>query len=333
MSWHEERESLLKSPINKLDLKIEGSALEPLIKELYAELDRAGLEFKPPVYLSDEWGCPEGVPVIAVPFYLADPKLSQIENEERENLETPEESMMYFRHEAGHAFNYAYRLYEDEEWHRVFGPYSRPYIEDYRPNAFSRDFVRHIAGWYAQKHPDEDFAETFAVWLDPDSSWRDAYQGSGALAKLQYVDSIARTIGALPPKVKPSTFDLPVQEMSYTVGDYYLNEKRPPVEVPLWFDGDLKQLFESKASDRTESAASMLRANRLSIINEVAYWTGVEWSVIRSLVDHLSGRAESLGLQVVRGDDSQYLVSFVAMVTTLAINFLHHASFIPSEKK
>src|SRR5881394_935487 len=101
-----------------------------------------------------------------------------------ESVETKYESMMYLRHEAGHAFNYAYRLYEQDEWHRVFGPYSRPYIETYKPNPFSRDFVRHIAGWYAQKHPDEDFAETFAVWLDPESNWRERYRGWEAMKKL-----------------------------------------------------------------------------------------------------------------------------------------------------
>src|SRR4051794_34251230 len=181
MSWREDREKLMHARISELDLRIEGSELEPLIAELYRELDHHGFAFKPPIYLTDEWGCPEGVPIIGVPFYLVKPELSQIEKEVAENLETPEESMMYFRHEAGHAFNYAYKLYEEEEWHQTFGPYSRPYLEEFRPNPFSRDYVRHIAGWYAQKHPDEDFAETFAVWLEPDSNWSAEYEGTGAL--------------------------------------------------------------------------------------------------------------------------------------------------------
>src|SRR4030067_225375 len=76
------------------------------------------------------------------------------------------------RAEAGPPFNYAYKLYETAEWRELFGPFNRPYRERYRPVPFDRNFVRHLEGWYAQKHPDEDFAETFAVWLTPRSRWR-----------------------------------------------------------------------------------------------------------------------------------------------------------------
>src|SRR5579872_5973501 len=77
LSWREERARLMRSRISDLNLQVEGSELEPLVKQLYSELDRKGLQFKPPIYLTDEWGCPEGVPIIGVPFYLASPKLSR----------------------------------------------------------------------------------------------------------------------------------------------------------------------------------------------------------------------------------------------------------------
>jgi hypothetical protein len=311
VTWREDRERLLRSPINELGLRIEGTELEPMIERLYRELDERGLRFKPPIYLSDEWGCPEGVPVIGIPFYLAHPQLARIERELAENLETSDESMMYFRHEAGHAFNYAYRLFEEEEWHELFGPYSRPYIDDYRPNPFSRDYVRHIAGWYAQKHPDEDFAETFAVWLTPGSNWREEYAGTRALAKLEYVDRVCSAIGARPPRVLPSRKDLPVEEMTYTVGDYYERRSEPRIEVPRWFDGDLKQLFD--------------------VIEEVAYWTGLQPAVVRSLVDHLIDRITALGLLYETETEARTLVSFTSMVATLASNYLHHASFAPDD--
>ena len=111
------------------------------------------------------------------------------------DLEDAREIMMYLRHEAGHAFNYAYQLYKTAEWRDLFGPFRRAYRDNYRPIPFSRKFVRHIAGWYAQKHPDEDFAETFAVWLTPRSQWRKRYKGWDALAKLRYIDRIARKVG------------------------------------------------------------------------------------------------------------------------------------------
>jgi hypothetical protein len=328
MSWHEEREQLLQSRINELNLRVEGSDLEPLVRQLYRDLDQVGLQFKPPIYLSDEWGSPEGEPIIAVPFYLANPKLARIESELSDNLETQEESMMYLRHEAGHSFNYAYVLYESEEWHRIFGPYSRPYMEAYKPNPFSRDYVRHIPGWYAQKHPDEDFGETFAVWLMPHSNWREEYAGTGALRKLEYVDRVMREIGSTQPKVRPSTRDMPVEEMAYTLADYYQSRAEPRIPIPRWFDGDLKQLFEEVG----ESAAPLLRLHRHEIINEITYWTGVQHAVVASLVDHLIDRVEHLRLCVSPGEPRRFLVSFTAMVTTLALNYLHHASFVPERR-
>ncbi len=325
MSWHEERARLLGSRINELNLHVEGSALEPLVQQLHRELRDAGLQYEPPIYLTDEWGCPEGVPVIGVPFYLAHPNLARLEQELAENLETPEESMMYLRHEAGHAYNYAYELYEREEWHRVFGPYSRPYLESYKPNPFSRDYVRHIAGWYAQKHPDEDFAETFAVWLAPGSNWREEYAGTGALRKLEYVDRVAGEIGSKTPLVAPTGRDVPVEEMAFTVGTYYARRNEPRIDIPRWFDGDLKQLFDETG----EPAAPILRERRLDVINEVAYWTGVQNNVVRALVDHLIERVESLGLAVADGGRLRAVISFTSMVSTLALNWLHHASFAP----
>lgn len=318
MTWHEERERLMSSRISELGLRIEGTDLEPLVAQLYRELDACGITFKPPVYLTDEWGCPEGVPVIGVPFYLADPNLSAIENELAENLESGEESMMYLRHEAGHAFNYAYRLYEREEWHAIFGPYSRPYVEAYKPNPFATEFVRHIAGWYAQKHPDEDFAETFAVWLDPRSHWREAYADTPAMRKLEYVDVVARELGSQPPVIKPRSRDMPVEEMTYTVAEHYdRTSARPPhIQLPNWFDGDLRRIF---AAEGDESAAELLRARRKMIVGEVAYWTGVQPHVVRALADHLINRVAALELRT--RDDS--LVAFVAMLTTLATNWLH----------
>jgi len=168
-----EIQEILQKPICELGLKLEGSPLERFVQRLYRELDRKGLKkFRPGCYLTDEWGCPSGEPVIGIPFYLADRKLARLEKDVND-LEDSHQIMMYLRHEAGHAINYAYGLYKTPEWKRLFGPYRRRYRDDYRPVAFSRSFVRHMEGWYAQKHPDEDFAETFAVLRTPGPKWRE----------------------------------------------------------------------------------------------------------------------------------------------------------------
>src|SRR5512138_815011 len=193
---------LLTRRISQLGLKLEGSPVERYVYLLYHELERKGLKkFRPPCYLTDEWGCPSGEPIIGIPFYLADGNLAQLEKE-IDDLEDAREIRMYLRHEAGHAFNYAYKLYETPEWRERFGPFNRPYRDRYKPVPFDRRFVRHMEGWYAQKHPDEDFAETFAVWLTPRSRWRERYRGWPARRKLRYVERTARRLGDTEPLVR-----------------------------------------------------------------------------------------------------------------------------------
>src|SRR5438045_5612987 len=149
-----EARELVPRRSRELGLRLEGSMLEQYVQQRYAELAQRGLKkFRPHVYLSDEWACPDREPVIGVPFYLADPKLRDLERAIND-VEDEREILMYLRHEAGHAFNYAYQLYETKEWTALFGDFDTPYPENYTPGPFSRKFVRHIAGWYAQTHTD-----------------------------------------------------------------------------------------------------------------------------------------------------------------------------------
>lgn len=329
--WSEERERLLAARVDELGLKIEGTRIEPLVDQLYDELARAGIDLKPKVFLSDEWGCPEGVPAIGVPFYLVDERLSRLEKEVMETIEAESDSeiVAYLRHEAGHAFNYAYKLFESEEWHEVFGPYSRPYREHYEPNPFSRNFVRHIAGWYAQKHPDEDFAETFAVWLTPDSDWRRAYADWGCLPKLEYVDRIVREVGRTAPVV-PVEYDAG-QELAWSIADYHGRLAYQHTDLPAYYDGDLKELFESgsrASQEQTQPASEFLRALRRTLVGNVSYWTGLHEGIVRSLIEHFIVRADALSLRV--RDDAREALSanLTVYVTTLCMNRLYKGDFI-----
>src|SRR5437870_6970846 len=212
---------ILGKRISQLGLRLEGSPVERFVQQLVRELERKRVRrFRPVCYLTDEWGCPDGQPVIGIPFYLADPQLAHLEKA-MNDLEDEREIMMYLRHEAGHAFNYAYRLYVTSEWRALFGPYNRRYRDHYRPVPFSRKYVRHIAGWYAQKHPDEDFAETFAVWLTPRSNWRRKYKTWPAGRKLRYVDRMVRQMRDQDPIVSTGDFDRTVEDMKETVGEFY----------------------------------------------------------------------------------------------------------------
>lgn len=327
-NWEKERGTLLGRRISELSLRIEGTPVAPLVERLYAELGRAGLAFRPPVYLSDQWGCPEGTPIIGVPFYLADPALARIEADFFVEVESDDDSMRYLRHEAGHAFNYAYELYARADWHQTFGPYSRPYRERFSADPFSHDFVRHVLGWYAQKHPDEDFAETFAVWLTPGSDWRQMYAGWGALRKLEYVDSVMHEVGArVPDAPKPTDDDLPVSAMQYTVAEHYdATGSALPLRDERVFDGDMRSLFASatEAPDG-EPAAHFLARHRREVVGRIAYWTGESAATVREFVDLLVARTRMLDLRV-RGLEASTLIELTAFGTAVMMNLRHTSS-------
>ena len=324
-------QEILAKPIRELALKLEGSPLERFVLQLYRELEAKGIhKFRPLCYLTDEWGCPSGEPVIGMPFYLASPDLAQLERE-MNDLEDVREIMMYMRHEAGHAFNYAYQLYKSAEWRGLFGPFRRAYRDNYRPIPFSRKYVRHMAGWYAQKHPDEDFAETFAVWLTPRSQWRKRYKGWGALAKLRYVDRMARKVGDVEPIRRRGRTDITVDEMESTVGEFYrltLPEEVPMQELAL--DTDLADIFNiSRRREKgVRPAHEMLHQHRKPIVDKVAYWSGVPRPIVKRLVEAICTRVEDLGLRVDVRRESEYLTEFTVYTTALAMNYLVRGKFI-----
>jgi len=160
-------EQLLERRICDLKVRIPGSELESRIQTLYRELDDRKIAFKPVCYLGDEWFCPEGAAAIAIPFYLAHPRLKKLEERMMMEVEGSTEiwCLRLLRHEMGHVMNHAYLLEKRPEWQKVFGSASIDYSEYYRARPYSKRFVRHLEDWYAQSHPEEDFAETFAIWV------------------------------------------------------------------------------------------------------------------------------------------------------------------------
>ena len=197
--------ALLGRRICDLPISLGTGWLATQVEGLYDDLAQAGLKhFRPRVYFGDEWFSPEGLNAISLPFYLTDPRLMRLERLHMSTVEggTPLTCRKLLRHEAGHSFDHAYRVSARPEWRALFGDPRR----DYNPDAFipdrrSRDFVRHLPGFYAQAHPDEDFAETFAVTVTPRANWRRAYQNHPkALAKLRFVERLLIEHASLKPK-------------------------------------------------------------------------------------------------------------------------------------
>lgn len=327
-----EARQLLAVPIRELGLRLEQSPVAEYVHRLYAELEAAGLRhFRPLCYLSDEWGCPSQEPVIGIPFYLGDPRVAHIEDAVND-VESEREIMMYLRHEAGHAFNYAYEFYRTEGWHELFGSFRRPYRDDYPFVPFSRDYVRHIAGWYAQKHPDEDFAETFAVWLDPESDWSRRYATWGALRKLLYMDRVAREVSDVPPHHLHGQTDVTVDEMGQTVEEFYrdYDADESAMIAGLALDTDLTDIFldparRSPAVDNAagyRAAGELLAEHRRDIVDKVNEWTGVRRTLVRALVTAAEQRLRELGLLAQRERSASQMIELTVYITTLSMTFL-----------
>ena len=321
-SWESERDQLLGRRISELGLAIHGTRVERLVARLYDELGERGVAFRPPVYLSDQWGCPDGTPVIGVPFYLADERLERIEAEHAGAVESDDEAMRYLRHEAGHAVNYAYRLHARDDFATVFGDYGRPYEEHYAADPLSREHVRHILGWYAQKHPDEDFAETFAVWLTPGTDWRTDYAGWGALRKLEWMERVIHEIAGETPQVAAiSDDDLPVEAMQWTVAEHYADDEALPLGDARQFDGDLRRVFARSADAPSGELASRFVARHTGeLVTRITYWSGAGPAAVRSLLEALACRATALDLRVA-GLEAATLIELTAFGTAVMMHW------------
>lgn len=216
-------EELLDLRFCDLELTLARTPLQPALDRLHDELDRRGLRFRPHFWLSEEWFSPDGVPGVAIPFYLAHPRLQQLERRHMHMVEGGEARWLrrILRHETGHAIDTAYRLRRRRGWRQVFGPASRPYPDSYQPRTTSRSYVLHLGHWYAQSHPCEDFAETFAVWLRPNSTWRTDYADWPALRKLRYVDELMAEIADQPQLVRSREHVEPLRDNRRTLRQHY----------------------------------------------------------------------------------------------------------------
>jgi hypothetical protein len=285
-----------------LGLRIDRSPLAARLERLHAELSRMGLRFRPTAWLSTDWFSPHAVPGFGIPFFLAHPRLARLERRQMFEVEggTTTECMRLLRHETGHAIDSAYRLHRRKRWREQFGSAGASYRPTYVPDPNSRRHVLNLENWYAQSHPLEDFAETFAVWLQPRSGWRTRYRGWPAYAKLVYVDQLMRGIADQPAPVRSreQTDSLPKQRN--TLRDYYRRKKAHYGDVDRSiYDRDLRRLFSDDPAHRRRKLASrFLRERRGTLRRQVSRWTGQHPFVVDEILGDMIIRCRDLRLRM-----------------------------------
>jgi hypothetical protein len=317
---------LLDIRLRDLGLTIDGTWVAECIEQLGSDLERRGIRFRPHFWFSTEWFTPDGVPGIAVPFYLGHRRLMRLERSQMLEVEggTFESCLKILRHECGHALQHAYRLQLRPAWRQHFGSPGRKYPEYYRPNPASQRFVQHLRLYYAQSHPVEDFAETFAVWLQPRGVWRKRYAGWRALRKLEYVDHLMAEIAGTVPPVRSRRQVESLPTLSMTLREYYAQKRSQySVEHPDIFDRDLLRLFSGAPRHRRSPRASaFLRRNQAEIRRLVSRWTGEYQFAVDQVLTDMIGRCRELELRAV-GPERQLRTDAALMLAVNTMQFLH----------
>jgi len=322
-SWTDEE--LLDLRICDLDLDFERCWLAERRDALYADLERRGFKFRPHMWLSNEWFTPDGVPGFAVPFYLAHPRLIQLERSKMFEVEggTREDCLKIMRHETGHAMMNAYRLHWRRSWQKRFGKASQKYPKYYRPNPASRHYVQHLRLYYAQSHPTEDFAETFAVWLQSSKSvWAKRYEGWPALKKLEMVDDLMTELMKKKPLVSSKAKVDPAVRYQMTLREFYEDRQDSALRsYPNIYDRDLRRLFsDDPAHNHRKLASTFLRENRAEIRKLVARWTGEYEYTLEQVLQDMIGRTRELKLRAV-GSAARLKIEFAIVLTANTLHF------------
>ncbi len=322
-------DELLDMRMCDLGVSIAGTVIEERVEQLYAELAERNIAFRPHCWLSDEWFSPDGIPGIAIPFYLAHPRLIRLERKLILDVEggTQEWCMKILRHEAGHTIDTAYRLRRRKDYRETFGRVSVPYPNYYRPKPYSRSFVQHLDMWYAQSHPVEDFAESFAVWLRPRSRWRAQYKGWPALKKLEYVSDTMVELARRKPLVSSRAHIDPLRSLRKTLREHY-EKKRAyyGLEHPNFYDRDLRRLFSDKPEhQRNMSAAAFLRRTRTQLRKSVSEWTGEFQYTIDQVLSEMIERCREMRLRLALSEDETKR-DVMILLTVQTMNFLHEGN-------
>jgi hypothetical protein len=322
---------LLNTRLCDLPLQIEG-VLRRCILRLFKELDRKKIKFHPRFYLGTEiddgWGCVDGTICIEVPFYLANNELMELHEQYYSEVEDENEIMKILRHEAGHAVNYAYKLHSRRDWKDIFGDIYKRYTDTYKVKRWSKKHVQHLDLVYAQRHPDDDWAESFAVWLTPGVNWRRLYKGWDAIEKLIYVDIIMKQVAKKRPLVRKVAYDLPAKRERRTIAEIYDIEAVAALgeEDIEGYIKDLRHIFMhcKRRRDYHLPACDFLRRYREAIVEAVAGWImHSNRNSIRKIIRRLEAICRHYDFVMVKSEEALKLAEVTTLVTWYVVDEIY----------
>jgi hypothetical protein len=322
-------QKFLTTRICDLDLDPDGS-LGDCFKRLKRELKAHQILLWPDFYFGNEWGCVNKKISISIPFYHATPELRELEGDIPKN----EVLVKTLRHETGHALNYAYKLYQGKGWKEIFGDFDKKYRDGYlyKVNPWSKSYVRHLHylgdPHYAQKHPDEDWAETFAIWLDPRSHWKKKYRTwPNALEKLTYVDRLMEEIaGEEPPYLKKKR-EGEYTTIEETVSDWWgLDGEMLDQELQEYLK-DMNELFIKPANGRRKllPAWRLVRKYARVLTEQVSQWIlGSNRHTVRKSLRRWEAICRNESLGYLPEEEERKLIELTTLLTYYVVNDVHH---------
>ena len=322
-------QKFLTTKISDLDLDVNES-LGHCFKRLKKELKVHQILVWPDFYFGNEWGCVNKKISISIPFYYANPELKELEGD----VPTSEGIVKTLRHETGHVVNYAYRLWQRKDWKEIFGDFNKKYRDGYlyRVNPWSKSYVRHLHylgdPHYAQKHPDEDWAETFAIWLAPRSCWKEKYRNwPNALEKLTYVDHLMKEIAGEEPLNLKRKREGEYTDIEDTVSEWWgLDGEMLDQELQEYLT-DMNELFIKPTNGRRRllPAWRLIRKYARVLTEQVSQWIlGSNQNTVRKSLRRWEAicRNESLGYHPE--DEERKLIELTTLLTYHVVDGVHH---------
>lgn len=322
-------QKFLTTRICDLDLDPEQSLSESF-KRLKRELKGRRIKLWPDFYFGSEWGCVNKKISISIPFYYGMPELKELEGD----IPTKEGILKTLRHETGHSVNYAYKLYQRKDWKEIFGDFNKKYRDGYlyRVNPWSKSYVRHLHylgdPHYAQKHPDEDWAETFAIWLDPRSHWEKKYRNwPNALDKLTYVDRLMEEIAGEEPMNLKKKREVEYTTIEETVSEWWgLDGEMLDQELQESLK-DMRELFVQPTNGRRKllPAGKLIRRYARLLTEQVSQWIlGSNQHTVRKRLCRWEAICRNESLGYLPEDEERKLIELTTLLTYYVVDDVHH---------